>query len=109
VLVLWLVLARLGRRLIGRAVEGSAARFQMMRATSYTIGGIAVFVIARLWIQGIAGIATYFGLLSAGVAIALQAPLTNVVGWLFILVRQPFRVGDRIQVGAQVGDVIDIR
>ena len=55
----------------------------------------------RLWIQGIAGIATYFGLLSAGIAIALQDLLTNLAGWIFILIRRPFRVGDRIQVGTQ--------
>lgn len=109
VLVLWLVVARLGRRLVGRAVEGSAARFQMTRVLAYVLGGLAVFVIARLWFQGIAGVATYLGLLSAGVAIALQAPLTNVVGWLYILIRRPFRVGDRVQVGGQIGDVVDIR
>ena len=42
-------------------------------------------------------------------AIALQDPLTNLAGWLFILIRRPFRVGDRIQVGANTGDVVDIR
>ena len=109
VLVFWLVVSRLGRRLVGRAVEGSAARFQMTRVVTYLVGGFALFVIARLWIQGIAGVATYLGLLSAGVAIALQAPLTNFVGWLYILIRRPFRVGDRVQVGAQIGDVVDIR
>ena len=109
VLVLWVVVGRLGRRLVGRAVEGSAARYQMTRIIGYLVGGLAVFVIARLWIQGIAGVATYLGLLSAGIAIALQAPLTNVVGWLFILIRRPFRVGDRVQVGTQIGDVVDIR
>jgi small-conductance mechanosensitive channel len=62
-----------------------------------------------MWIQGIAGIATYFGLLSAGIAIALQDPLTNLAGWVFILVRQPFRIGDRIQIGTFHGDVVDIR
>ena len=109
VLVVWLVVGRVIRRLIGRAVEGSSARFQMTRVSGYLIGAVALFTIARLWIQGVTGIATYFGLLSAGIAIALQAPVTNIVGWLFILIRRPFRVGDRIQVGAQIGDVVDIR
>jgi len=109
VLLLWFVFGRLGRRLVGRAVEEPAARFEMTRVTGYAIGALALVAIARLWIQGITGIATYFGLLSAGIAIALQDPLTNLVGWLFILVRRPFRVGDRIQIGAQIGDVVDIR
>jgi small-conductance mechanosensitive channel len=109
VLLLWGVVGRLGRRLVARTVEDDAARFQMSRVTGYVVAGLAMVIIARLWIQGIAGIATYFGLLSAGIAIALQDPLTNLAGWLFILIRRPFRVGDRIQVGAQIGDVVDIR
>lgn len=109
VLVVWMVVARIGRRLIGRAVEESAARFQMTRVMVYVLGGLALFTLVRLWTQGVTGIVTYLGLLSAGVAIALQAPLTNVVGWLFILIRRPFRVGDRVQVGAHTGDVVDIR
>ena len=32
-----------------------------------------------------------------------------MVGWCFILIRQPFKVGDRIQIGKVAGDVIDIR
>jgi len=109
VILLWLLIGRLARRVLARAIDESASRFQMTRVTGYVIAAIAAFVIARLWIQGIAGIGTYFGLLSAGIAIALQDLLTNIAGWLFILIRRPFRVGDRIQVGTDIGDVVDIR
>jgi small-conductance mechanosensitive channel len=109
VLLLWLLIGRLARRVLARAIDESASRFQMTRVTGYVVAAIAVVVIARLWIQGIAGIGTYFGLLSAGIAIALQDLLTNIAGWLFILIRRPFRVGDRIQVGTDIGDVVDIR
>jgi len=47
--------------------------------------------------------------MTAGIAIALKDPIVNMVAWLFILIRQPFKVGDRIQIGDQAGDVIDIR
>jgi small-conductance mechanosensitive channel len=110
VVLLWFGISRLGRRLVVRAVDEPAARFQMTRVSGYAIGFVAFVIIARLWVQGIAGsIATYFGLLSAGVAIALQDPLINIAGWLYILIRRPFRVGDRVQVGANTGDVVDIR
>ena len=91
VLLLWPVVRRLSRRLIVRAIDDPGSRYSMTRATSFAVGAVAFIIIARLWIQGIAGIATYFGLLSAGVAIALQDPLTNLAGWLFILIRRPFR------------------
>jgi small-conductance mechanosensitive channel len=109
ILLLWLLISRVARRLIVRAVEDSASRFHMTRVTGYAIGGLALIILARLWIQGMTGLATYFGLLSAGVAIALQDPLTSLAGWLFILIRRPFRVGDRIELGGQRGDVVDIR
>ena len=47
--------------------------------------------------------------MTAGLAIALKDPLTNLAGWIFILFRKPFAVGDRVQVGEHTGDIIDIR
>jgi small-conductance mechanosensitive channel len=109
VIVLWIAVGRLGRRLVAKATEEPATRFQMTRVSGYAIGFVAIIVIARLWIQGVAGLATYLGLVSAGIAIALQDPVTNLAGWLYILLRRPFRIGDRIQLGTNIGDVVDIR
>jgi len=47
--------------------------------------------------------------LSAGIAIALKDVVANFAGWLFIISRRPFSVGDRIQIGNYAGDVIDTR
>ena len=66
-------------------------------------------MVLKIWVHGVTGLATYFGLLSAGLAIALQDPVANFAGWLFIIVRRPFALGDRIQIGQHMGDVIDIR
>jgi small-conductance mechanosensitive channel len=109
VLVGWLVVLRLVRRVLARTVDDLSSRFSMARIAWYIVGLIAVLLIARLWIQGIAGLATYLGLLSAGIAIALQDLITNLAGWLFIIVRRPFRIGDRVEIGGHAGDVVDIR
>jgi small-conductance mechanosensitive channel len=105
----WLLAMRLVRRVLARTVDDLTSRFSMARIASYVVGLIGVLLIARLWIQGIAGLATYLGLVSAGIAIALQDLITNMAGWLFILVRRPFKIGDRIEVGGHAGDVVDIR
>lgn len=42
-------------------------------------------------------------------AIALQSRLLNLAGWLFIVTRRPFQVGDRIESDGTAGDVIDVR
>ncbi|MBN1613988.1 MAG: mechanosensitive ion channel, partial [Deltaproteobacteria bacterium] len=52
---------------------------------------------------------TFFGLLSAGLAIALKDPLSNMAGWVFIVWRKPFEIGHRIEIGGVAGDVIDLR
>jgi small-conductance mechanosensitive channel len=54
-------------------------------------------------------IATFLGLASAGMAIALHDTIANLAGWVFIVSRTPFKVGNRIQIGETSGDVIDIR
>src|SRR2546423_4930394 len=48
------------------------------------------------------------GLISLILGFALQTPITSFIGWVYILVRAPYRVGDRIQIGDATGDVIDV-
>ena len=35
--------------------------------------------------------------------------VVNLAGWVFIMIRKPLKVGDRVQIGDVTGDVIDIR
>jgi small-conductance mechanosensitive channel len=48
------------------------------------------------------------GLASLILGFALQTLLSSFIGWIYILVRAPYRVGDRIQIGEATGDVIDV-
>jgi small-conductance mechanosensitive channel len=109
VIVAWLVVLRLVRRLFARTVDDLQTRFSLGRIASYVLGSTSLLVIARIWIQGVAGVSTYLGLLSAGLAIALQDLITNLAGWLFVILRRPFKIGDRIQIGGHAGDIVDIR
>jgi len=88
--------------------ENVKLRYQWQKTTTYIVFILGIIIIGRVWFKGVQSIATYLGLLSAGVAIALKDPLTNITGWLFILWRAPLEVGDRVQVGEHAGDVIDI-
>ena len=109
VVVAYLAVDRGGRRVVSRVVSDQSIRFQVNKALGYFLGIIAFAVVLKIWIHGITGLATYFGLLSAGLAIALQDPVANFAGWIFIILRRPFAVGDRIQIGQNTGDVVDIR
>jgi small-conductance mechanosensitive channel len=100
---------RLARRALAHNIQDRAVRYNAFKALGYTTGAVALVVIARIWIEGIAGLATYLGLLSAGLAVALAEVVANLVGFGFILWRRPFEVGDRIEIGGLTGDVVDIR
>ena len=55
----------------------------------------------------------YTALISVGVisviaGLAIQTPTTSFIGWIYLLVRQPYRVGDRIKISDATGDVIDV-
>ena len=89
-------------------LENPKMRYNWQRVTSYTSFAFAIIIIGQIWLDGIGSIVTYLGLVSAGIAIALKDPITNITGWLFILWNRPLDAGDRIQLGEHSGDVIDI-
>jgi len=96
-------------RLVWRQTEDARSRYLWKRGISITITLTAIILISSIWISAFQKFGAFLGLLSAGLAIALRDPLTNIAGWLFISTRSPFQVGDRIQIDSHVGDVIDIR
>jgi small-conductance mechanosensitive channel len=70
---------------------------------------IGVIIVGAVWLPAFKQFGAFLGLFSAGLAIALKDPLTNFAGWIFLLFRKPFVVGDRVQIGEHAGDVVDIR
>lgn len=103
-----LLLRRVVMRALDRSVEEVSRRYQVGKVASYGIGVVAGVLLLQIWLSDSKGIGTWLGIASAGLAIALRDPIVNLAGWIFILVRQPFAVGDRIQIGEIAGDVVDI-
>lgn len=109
ILVGFVLLRRVIGWAIGRRIADPSIQYAAVKTVNYVLGVAAVLVLLRLWLGGITGLAASIGIISAGLAIALHAPLTNLAGWAFLAVRRPFKVGDRIQIGDHAGDVIDLR
>lgn len=108
ILVLWL-LSRVLLWVIFRREKDLRKQYQWHRFTNYVATGLSILLLSNIWLNGFESIATFLGLLSAGLVLALREPLLSMTGWLYILWKRPFRIGDRIQVGETIGDVIDIR
>ena len=84
-------------------------RYQWRKISLYIAVFIILLFLLSTWLGFVGSLGTFLGLVSAGIAIALKDPLVNIAAWFFIMIRQPFKVGDRIQIGEIAGDVIDVR
>jgi len=107
-IIIFIIIRRILVNIIYRQFDDARSRYRWQKATTYLIFTLGLITVGRVWFKGIESIATYLGLVSAGVAIALKDPITNITGWLFIVSRSPFSVGDRVEIGPNAGDVIDI-
>lgn len=103
--VIWLIAIRI----INKKIPEAKVRYKWRKNLTYVSVFIGFLIVGRIWFEGLQSLATFLGLLSAGLAIALRDPVTDFAGWIFLLWRKPLDVGDRIQIEDIKGDVIDIR
>ncbi len=107
--VLALVLARwITVRIVDRRVEDQALRYRLAKISSYVVLVLGVLVLGRVWITGIDTFITILGLVAAGLVVANTDVIRNLAGGLYIAVRHPLRVGDRVEIDGQAGDVVGI-
>jgi small-conductance mechanosensitive channel len=103
-LLRWIIL-----RIVWKKIEDIKSRYYWRKSLTYITFILLLFLLGNVWISGLRGLGTFFGLLTAGVAIALKDLISNIAGWMFIIIRRPFTLGDRIQIADRAGDVIDLR
>jgi len=82
-------------------------RYFFGKSTLYAGIIFGSIIILRVWFKGFRSLDTFLGLLSAGLAIASKDIIMDFFGWIFIVIKRPFKIGDRIQIGELRGDVID--
>ena len=107
-LILIFVLRYLVLRTLVARVQDSHAAFRARKVSFYVSVGLLLLALGSIWTSQLAGAGSFLGILSAGIAIALSDVLKNMAGWVLIVFRRPFKVGDRIEIGSNAGDVIDI-
>ncbi len=101
----------LGRLIVLRAVKRQTddvrVRYRWAKVSTYVVVAIAVPLVALIWIADLGALGTFVGLVSAGLVVALRDLILNMAGWLYIFIKRPIFVGDRIEVTDHAGDVID--
>ncbi len=92
---------------LGR-IEDAATRFTLQRIQHSIVAlFIAVIAVSVIFVNWYAAL-TALGIGSIIVGLAVQRPMKSFIAWIFILVRQPYRVGDRIRIDDATADVIDV-
>jgi small-conductance mechanosensitive channel len=101
---------------LARAIEAFVIEPNCNRVTQFNLKHVvrlatwlllALILVSVLFANWYAAAAS-LGLISLVLGFALQTPITSLIGWVYILVREPYRVGDRIRIGDALGDVIDV-
>lgn len=92
---------------VGR-VENAVYKYNLRRVTRLVVWVVMAFFILTILFQNWYTAVLSLGLISLVLGFALQTPITSFIGWIYILLREPYRVGDRIQIGPASGDVIDV-
>lgn len=108
-IIIILFLRKMSIKIFLQRKEDVKERYYYTNAIRYTYSVILIITLVTIWFSEFRSIATILGLVGAALTIALKDPIVNLAGWLFILVRHPFKIGDRVQIGDHRGDVIDIR
>lgn len=106
--VLVLFISNIWKRATFRYVTDVRRRRQFLFIRRLIVGGIVVCIVLGGFVTEFGSLATYAGLLTAGIAVALQSVILSGVSHFFFMGRYGVRVGDRITVNGITGDVIDI-
>ncbi len=107
-LILWGVshlLRFIARRLIADRT-GKKAEFWTRQAIQLGTAIIQIIGVVSIWFDDPTRLATFLGLISAGLAFALQRVVTAVAAYFVLLRGKTFNVGERIKMGGVRGDVI---
>ena len=108
ILVVVFLIGEVWQRTVIRYVHDVHRRRQLILIRSIVVWTLAAVIVGLSFVTELSTFATFAGLLTAGLAVAMQSVLVSVVGYFFLIGKYGIRVGDRIQIGTVLGEVIDI-
>ncbi|KTG30796.1 mechanosensitive ion channel family protein [Haloferax profundi] len=54
------------------------------------------------------GVLVSFGVIGFAVTFALQQPILSLIGWVYVVIKRPYAVGDRVSIANVSGDVAEV-
>ncbi|ODS39328.1 MAG: mechanosensitive ion channel protein MscS [Candidatus Altiarchaeales archaeon WOR_SM1_86-2] len=93
---------------VNKQVKNAKSRYHLKKAVSIIHILIIIIALITIWVENPQALLVAYGIVAAGLAIALQDIFKNLGGGIIIFLAGIYRVGDRIEINSKYGDVIDI-
>lgn len=108
VLVLVFAGSEVWHKAIFRYVRDPHRRYQLGLVRKIAVWFVVALVVAFAFASELGSLATFAGLITAGIALALQNVILSVAGYFYLIGKYGVRVGDRVNVAGVTGEVADI-
>lgn len=108
IVVILFILHRLGTRAAHRNIAHLQGLYVARKLITYSLVVIAMLIVAMIWSDSFQTVGVLLGFASLGIALALRTVIASLVAWVYIVARNPFRIGDRIEISGRIGHVVDI-
>jgi small-conductance mechanosensitive channel len=100
--------AEVWRRAVMRYVADSRRRYQFLLLRRIALWFLVFMIIGFAFASELGSIVTFAGLITAGLAVAMQSVLVSIVGYFFLIGKYGIRIGDRVQIGEVTGEVFEL-
>lgn len=97
------------RRFINSQKIDIVQKHSYRKRASYLGTMLFIIILIPIWSGNAQQWTTVLSVSGAGIALALHEMLLNIAGWIYLMIRHPYRAGHRIELGDVKGDVIDIQ
>lgn len=101
-------LAELWHRGVLKYVQDTRRRYQLLLLRRIALWTLVVIIVGFTFANELSSIVTFAGLITAGLAVAMQSVLVSIVGYFFLIGKYGIRVGDRVQIGEVSGEIIEL-
>ncbi|KAB1196123.1 MULTISPECIES: mechanosensitive ion channel family protein [Haloferax] len=73
-----------------------------------TIGIVALVGVLGAFTDQWLGVLVSFGVIGFAITFALQQPILSLIGWVYVVIKRPYAVGDRVTIANVSGDVAEV-
>jgi small-conductance mechanosensitive channel len=106
--IAYLFVKVLSAKILLRKMDDNLVRYSLNKSITILSAAVVIAILLHIWFPDTQSLVVAVGVISAGVVIALQDVIKNFAGGILILTGNLYHVGDRIEMGGETGDVMDI-